>query len=610
MIDIQYHCIKNVKVSCSLYLKRGKKYYQEFKDLEDKIDRNRGQRGPNNHHRGNHNLNKQHQHSTQKNHSNQAKSCNDLDERYLNDPMLHQGGQHYPENSNQGRYGQRGSFLQVRTLPNRSAYSTSHSQRGSVFYNNTATADGGTSQRNNPFNGSVSSHFSMNQSGNIPNEKHDGHGNKLAPPNMEGSQPNYNLQQEGSPSTGYYLRRIPQQQQNQQNMLIPPHILASAKRNSLQNENLSGAMESRSNNTRVINGSEFRNRRSLIPTKPDTQAQSQYNYEDTVKNPQLRAKYLGGFAPNPHTRQMPGGSAGMINNVRTNSSIGSSGGQGQSFRAHGAQGSQNTLNSGRKKPGFPAPKISITQCKDADFSNPQHLINNSPKSYNSENQNQIKNMIPNLSNGLDRKQSVFRDFKPPRIGTKLETPGYNNYGGKRLSTPSTATQTFGGFLNFPAMDQSQAHSDNRRSSVTKELFSQSGAHMPDYHSPKANNPIQGGHLPIPNSEQGNNFLMPLPDLLNPGPKKRQRNSLAVGSTQNRGQLGPVGKRVSLAPPPGLEVNLEAQIDEEEIKLTVDDVRSEKGSEDGDEVYEVDKADEGSLSGRSGEGELLKECFKL
>lgn len=38
VIEIQFHVIKNVKVSCSLYLKRGKKYNKEFKTLENQIE--------------------------------------------------------------------------------------------------------------------------------------------------------------------------------------------------------------------------------------------------------------------------------------------------------------------------------------------------------------------------------------------------------------------------------------------------------------------------------------------------------------------------------------------------------------------------------------------
>lgn len=42
VIDIQYHIIKGVKVSCSFYLKRGKKYHREFKELEQKIKKEKG----------------------------------------------------------------------------------------------------------------------------------------------------------------------------------------------------------------------------------------------------------------------------------------------------------------------------------------------------------------------------------------------------------------------------------------------------------------------------------------------------------------------------------------------------------------------------------------
>ena len=38
IIEIQFHVIKNVKVSCSLYLKRGKKYNKEFKSIENQLN--------------------------------------------------------------------------------------------------------------------------------------------------------------------------------------------------------------------------------------------------------------------------------------------------------------------------------------------------------------------------------------------------------------------------------------------------------------------------------------------------------------------------------------------------------------------------------------------
>lgn len=41
VIDVQFHEIKGVKVSCSLYLKRGKKYHKEFKELEKKMKKSK-----------------------------------------------------------------------------------------------------------------------------------------------------------------------------------------------------------------------------------------------------------------------------------------------------------------------------------------------------------------------------------------------------------------------------------------------------------------------------------------------------------------------------------------------------------------------------------------
>lgn len=43
VIDIQFHEIKGVNVSCSLYLKRGKKYNKEFKELEKKMKKEKFQ---------------------------------------------------------------------------------------------------------------------------------------------------------------------------------------------------------------------------------------------------------------------------------------------------------------------------------------------------------------------------------------------------------------------------------------------------------------------------------------------------------------------------------------------------------------------------------------
>ena len=603
VIDIQYHIVKGVKVSCSLYLKRGKKYYQEFKDLEERIDRNR-------HHRGGHNNNRR------MNQLKEVKSCVDMKDNYIADQYNFGNGQMLQNDqagSNQdtnSRYNHRGSFLQTRTQPNRSVYHN-NSQRGSIFYNNTV---GGQIKA---YTSSASSHYP--NSGPMTHSS-PSNNNRLFAPNMEGgggAAANFNFQQQGSPSTGYYLRRVPHQQGGQnQNQLIPPHIMASAKRNSLQNENLVAIMNAR-NATKDASGGTFRNRRSLIPTTADIPIQPQYNYEGMVNNPnnpKRRNNYL----------QAPGGGSPPQSTHNNNSNNRPSPGGSQ----------QQTM-----------PTISITQCEDADFSHLPNNVVNSPRSNGSE--NQIKNMSPDLSSGFDRKQSVFRDFHPPNmagpgyrqgmphIGINVEHMNNNpkNYGypgNKQLNTPSTAARTFGGFLNFPMGHPSSGGQpqpldrDNRDPTVSKELFGAQNASQAQDHAYIQHQLSGGSHSSDNNQSLGEQppegFFLQMPGLLNqPGPKKRERNSLAVGtiSGQKKAELG---KRISLAPPPGLELRAPEEEErpvKDERKLTVDDVQSEKGSEDGDEPPEVElESGKGGGKGKedknnlSDEGELLKECFKL
>lgn len=119
VIEIQFHVIKGVKMSCSLYLKRGKKYHKEFKELENKVKNKKFQNKRSRSYQFLNDIDA----SKSQNSSNQHDSLN-LNHSYRG-PGSHRGSGFFSGSNSHGRRGQ------------------PFSSDNSSFYNSNSVASGG-----------------------------------------------------------------------------------------------------------------------------------------------------------------------------------------------------------------------------------------------------------------------------------------------------------------------------------------------------------------------------------------------------------------------------------------------------------------------------------